>query len=146
MANVVWNLMIAGVPFCVQLLLVNKEREQGWELNFVFHHTCIRKSDVYNDKQYFFQIRFARLSWYFSNKWCYMIFIFLKSLPPPAQISLSSCNFNSKDGRNVKAEIVSYNSVPQSVPWFWSPLSLATLALEGGPGPSSNKNTVKFRK
>ena len=39
-----------------------------------------------------------------------MIFIFLKDLPPPTQISLSRhCKFNSKDGRNVKAEIVSYN-------------------------------------
>ena len=58
-----------------------------------------------------------------------MIFIFLKGLLPPTQISLSlsSCKFNSKDGRNVKAEIVFYN-----FPCLWSsqPRQVTTMNKE----------------
>ena len=59
-----------------------------------------------------------------------MIFIFLKGLPPPTQISLAlsrHCKFNSKDGRNVKTEIVSYN-----FPCFWlsQPRQVTTMNKE----------------
>ena len=65
-----------------------------------------------------------------------MIFIFLKDLPPPTQISLSRhVSLTQRGRRNVKAEIISYN-----FPCFWlsQPRQVTTMNKENYH-PSSNK-------